>query len=69
MRFYSRGFGYLAIEFGDRRASSAEIPVAMLEKKLSVSTVNVRFSAIRNLIGEAQRNDMGTPHETEIYAR
>jgi site-specific recombinase XerD len=29
---------------------------AMLEKRLSPSTVNVRLSAIRKLIGEAQRN-------------
>jgi hypothetical protein len=29
---------------------------AMLEKKLSASTVNVRLSAVRKLIGEAQRN-------------
>jgi site-specific recombinase XerD len=28
----------------------------MLEKRLSASTVNVRLSAIRKLIGEAQRN-------------
>jgi hypothetical protein len=30
----------------------------MLEKKLSASTVNVCLSAIRKLIGEAQRNDI-----------
>jgi integrase len=29
---------------------------AMLEKKLSASTVNVRLSAIRKLLGEAQKN-------------
>jgi hypothetical protein len=33
-----------------------EYRAAMLEKRLSASTVNVRFSAIRKLIGEAQRN-------------
>jgi site-specific recombinase XerD len=33
-----------------------EYRAAMLEKKLSASTVNVRLSAIRKLVGEAQRN-------------
>jgi len=33
-----------------------EYRAAMLEKRLSASTVNVRLSAIRKLIGEAQRN-------------
>src|SRR5258708_9619924 len=33
-----------------------EYRAAMLEKKLSASTVNVLLSAIRKLIGEAQRN-------------
>ncbi|WP_334269971.1 hypothetical protein [Edaphobacter sp. HDX4] len=28
----------------------------MLEKKLGASTVNVRLSAVRKLVGEAQRN-------------
>src|ERR1700678_1513470 len=38
------------------RALLMEYRAAMLEKKLSASTVNVRLSAIRKLIGEAQRN-------------
>jgi len=38
------------------RALSMEYRAAMLEKKLSASTVNVRLSAVRKLIGEAQRN-------------
>lgn len=33
-----------------------EYRTAMLEKKLSASTVNVRLSAIRKLVGEAQKN-------------
>ena len=33
-----------------------EYRAAMLEKKLSVSTVNVRLSAVRKLVGETQRN-------------
>lgn len=33
-----------------------EYRAAMLEKKLGASTVNVRLSAVRKLIGEAQRN-------------
>jgi site-specific recombinase XerD len=33
-----------------------EYRAAMLEKKLSASTVNVCLSAVRKLIGEAQRN-------------
>jgi hypothetical protein len=33
-----------------------EYRAAMLEKRLSASTVNVRLSAVRKLIGEAQRN-------------
>ena len=33
-----------------------EYRAAMLEKKLSASTVNVRLSAVRKLIGEAQHN-------------
>jgi site-specific recombinase XerD len=33
-----------------------EYRAAMLEKKLSASTVNVRLSAVRKLVGEAQRN-------------
>jgi integrase len=33
-----------------------EYRAAMLERKLSASTVNVRLSAVRKLIGEAQRN-------------
>jgi hypothetical protein len=38
------------------RALLMEYRAAMLEKKLSASTVNVRLSAMRKLIGEAQRN-------------
>src|ERR1700719_2102114 len=38
------------------RALLMEYRGAMLEKGLSASTVNVRLSAIRQLIGEAQRN-------------
>jgi integrase len=38
------------------RALLMEYRAAMLEKGLSASTVNVRLSAIRKLIGEAQRN-------------
>jgi integrase len=38
------------------RALLMEYRAAMLEKRLSASTVNVRLSAIRKLIGEALRN-------------
>src|SRR3984893_18832559 len=38
------------------RALLMEYRAAMLEKKLSASTVNVRLSAVRKLVGEAQRN-------------
>ena len=38
------------------RALLMEYRAAMLEKRLSASTVNVRLSAIRKLVGEAQRN-------------
>jgi integrase len=38
------------------RALLMEYRAAMLEKKLSASTVNVRLSAIRKLVGEAQKN-------------
>jgi integrase len=38
------------------RALLMEYRAAMLEKRLSASTVNVRLSAVRKLIGEAQRN-------------
>jgi site-specific recombinase XerC len=38
------------------RALLMEYRAAMLEKKLSASTVNVRLSAVRKLIGESQRN-------------
>ena len=41
---------------GLSRALLMEYRAAMLEKKLSASTVNVRLSAIRKLVGEAQRN-------------
>ena len=36
--------------------SSMEYRATMVEKKLSASTVNVRLSAVRKLVGEAQRN-------------
>jgi integrase len=38
------------------RALLMEYRAAMLEKGLSASTVNVRLSAVRKLVGEAQRN-------------
>jgi integrase len=38
------------------RALLMEYRAAMLEKGLSASTVNVRLSAVRKLIGESQRN-------------
>jgi hypothetical protein len=38
------------------RALLMEYRAAMLQKGLSASTVNVRLSAVRKLIGEAQRN-------------
>jgi hypothetical protein len=38
------------------RALLMEYRAAMLEKRLSASTVDVRLSAVRRLIGEAQRN-------------
>jgi site-specific recombinase XerC len=38
------------------RALLMDCRAAMLEKGLSASTVNVRLSAVRKLIGEAQRN-------------
>jgi site-specific recombinase XerD len=38
---------------GLSRALIMEYPAAMLEKKLSASTVNVRLSAVRKLVGEA----------------
>ena len=41
---------------GLSRALLMEYRAAMLEKKLSASTVNVRLSAIRKLVGEARRN-------------
>ena len=41
---------------GLSRALLMEYRAAMLEKKLSASTVNVRLSAVRKLIGEAQHN-------------
>ena len=41
---------------GLSRALFMEYRAAMLEKKLSASTVNVRLSAIRKLVGEAQKN-------------
>ena len=41
---------------GLSRALVMEYRAAMVEKKLSASTVNVRLSAVRKLIGEAQRN-------------
>jgi integrase len=41
---------------GLSRALLMEYRASMLEKKLSASTVNVRLSAVRKLVGEAQRN-------------
>jgi integrase len=41
---------------GLSRALLMEYRAAMVEKKLSASTVNVRLSAVRKLVGEAQRN-------------
>src|SRR5260370_2224596 len=38
------------------RALLMEYRAAMLEKRLSASTVNVRLSAVRKLLGEAQRD-------------
>src|ERR1700731_3472112 len=38
------------------RALLMEYRAALVEKKLSASTVNVRLSAIRKLVDEAQRN-------------
>src|SRR5437868_3375600 len=45
---------------GLSRALLMEYRAAMLEKKLSASTVNVRLSAVRKLVGEAQRNGSST---------
>jgi integrase len=41
---------------GLSRALLMQYRAAMVEKKLSASTVNVRLSAVRKLVGEAQRN-------------
>ncbi|MCU1249649.1 MAG: phage integrase family protein, partial [Edaphobacter sp.] len=41
---------------GLSRALLMEYRAAMVEKKLSASTVNVRLSAVRKLVGEAHRN-------------
>jgi integrase len=41
---------------GLSRALLMEYRAVMLEKKLSASTVNVRLSAVRKLVGEARRN-------------
>ena len=41
---------------GLSRALLMEYRAAMVEKKLSASTVNVRLSAVRKLVSEAQRN-------------
>jgi integrase len=41
---------------GLSRALLMEYRAAMVEKQLSASTVNVRLSAVRKLVGEAQRN-------------
>ena len=40
------------------RALLMEYRAAMLDKRLSASTVNARLSAIRKLVGEAQRNGL-----------
>src|SRR5260370_39583422 len=50
------------------RALVMEYRATMLEKKLSSSTVNVRLSAVRKLIGEAQRNGIIGAEETANLA-
>jgi len=53
---------------GLSRALLMEYRAAMLEKKLSASTVNVRLSAVRKLIGEAQRNGIIDAEEAANFA-
>src|SRR6202165_379671 len=50
------------------RALLIEYRAAMLEKKLSASTVNVRLSAVRKLVGEAQRNGIVGAEEAASLA-
>jgi site-specific recombinase XerD len=45
-----------------------EYRATMLEKKLSASTVNVRLSAVRKLVGEAQRNGIINAEEAANLA-
>jgi integrase len=53
---------------GLSRALLMEYRAAMLEKKLSASTVNVRLSAVRKLVGEAQRNGIIDAEEARNLA-
>jgi site-specific recombinase XerD len=53
---------------GLSRALLMEYRAAMLEKKLSASTVNVRLSVVRKLIGEAQRNGILGAEEAADFA-
>ena len=53
---------------GLSRALLMEYRAAMLEKKLSASTVNVRLSAVRKLVGEAQRNGIISAEEAANLA-
>jgi integrase len=53
---------------GLSRALVMEYRAAMLEKKLSASTVNVRLSAVRKLVGEAQRNGIIDAEEASNLA-
>ncbi len=53
---------------GLSRALLMEYRAAMLEKKLSASTVNVRLSAVRKLVGEAQRNGIINAEEAANLA-
>src|SRR5260370_27087922 len=50
------------------RALLMEYRAVMVEKKLSASTVNVRLSAVRKLIGEAQRNGIIGAEEAAAHA-
>src|SRR5271154_1078952 len=50
------------------RALLMEYRAAMLEKKLSASTVNVRLSAVRKLIGEARSNGFISAEEAANLA-
>ena len=52
---------------GISRPVLMEYRAAMLEKNLSPSTINVRLSAVRKLIGEARRNGiLGAEQATEM---